>query len=660
MKRNIERIGKTIISGLVVTGLVLGNGSLIQAEKVTKEESVYVNADASGTATKITVSDWLKNAGVNGTLSDKSSLKDIANVKGEEAFVQNGDGVEWSAGADDIYYQGTTDKELPVGVSIAYELDGTELPPEQMAGKSGKVKIKVAYSNSSKVTKKINGRDQELSTPFFMATGFILPTETFTNVEIDHGRVINEGTNQIVIGFGMPGMAESLDVDGEVADKMPESFEITADVSEFSLGNTITYASSSIFSELEVEDDDTFEDLEDSLDTLVDSSEELVRGSRKLSNSLGELKSKFSDYEDGEKELNKGIRKLAESGGKLAKGMKEYTKGASTLAKGTTEYVNGAKKITAGNLTLYNAVKDMPKSYKEFSDGIRQYTNGVDELAKKETAEALKGGASSVSKGVSKVNEGLCALEKSYENDEALIAAMKTQVSLLEDEVQKQTMLTYITKLEELSTGQKQSVASLVQATGANGELKKGADQVAAGIGKVLQGADTLSSKSEALRAADGKMTASIQSLVSNIEKLKEGGQKLSANDRKLLAGAKKLLKAGNTVNKGSKQLVSGADQLKKGSNELHEATGDVAEGIGKLKEGASDLYDGMGEFDSEGIQEIRTKYEEDFSDLKDRLSALLDVSKEYNNFSGIGDGMDGDVKFIIETEEIGGEDKEE
>ncbi len=116
--RKLSRVGKTIVSGLVVTSLILGNGTMIQAEKVTKEESVYVNAAADGDAEKITVSDWLKNAGINGTLKDKSELKDITNVKGDETFEQSGDGVSWNAGAQDIYYQGTTDKELPVGVKI--------------------------------------------------------------------------------------------------------------------------------------------------------------------------------------------------------------------------------------------------------------------------------------------------------------------------------------------------------------------------------------------------------------------------------------------------------------------------------------------------------------------------------------------------------------
>lgn len=653
MKKITERMGKTVVSGLVITGLVLGNGAFIQAEKVTKEESVYVNADASGAATMVTVSDWLKNAGVNGTVSDQSTLKDITNVKGDETFSQSGDGVQWSAGSEDIYYQGTTDQEIPVGVSITYELDGTEISPQEIAGRSGTVKIRIAYTSRLKHQKMINGEKEQLYTPFLMATGVVLPAENFTDVEVDHGRVINEGTNNIVLGFGVPGMAESLDVDGELAEKMPEAFEITAKTTGFTMGNTITYASASVLADLEIEDDDTFEDLEESLELLVDSSEELVKGSKTLSESLDELQDKFEEFSEGEKELNKGVGTLQKNGKKLAKGVKDYTSGASSLAKGTQDYVGGAKKIVSGNKGLYEAVKEMPKSYQEFSDGIKQYTGGVDELAKKETATALQNGAAGVSDGISKLNTGLSALQGSYENVTLLITSLRGQASQIENETQRQAILETIQKLEELSSGQKSSVAGLAAATGEKSELKSGADQVSEGIGKVLQGASALSEKSGALRSADAKMTTSIQKLTANIKKLKEGGDKLSANDKKLLAGAKKLMKAGKSVNSGSKQLINGVGKLKKGSDSLDRATGKLSDGIGKLEDGAFDLYDGMNRFDADGIQEINTKYEEDFRDLKDRLSALLDISKEYNNFSGIGDGMDGDVKFIIETEEI-------
>lgn len=657
--RKLSRVKKTVVSGLVVTSLIFGNSAFIQAEQVTKEESVYVNAGADGSVTGITVSDWLKNAGINGTISDKSTLKDIQNVKGEETFEQNGEGLNWSAGSNDIYYQGTTDKELPVSVSLSYRLDGKEISPEELAGKSGKVEIRVKYTNHSSVRKKVNGEQEKMYTPFLMATGVILPTEKFTNVEVDHGRIVNEGSNNIVVGFGVPGMVESLDLSGETAEKFPSEFTVTADVSDFSLGNTITYASASILSDLEVDDDSTLDDLEDDIETLVDSSGELVDGSKTLSDKLGELQDKFGEYADGEKELNKGINDLAAGGNKLAKGVKEYTAGVDSLANGTKDYVNGAKKITDGASQIYDAAKEMPGGYKEFSGGISKYTAGVDEIAEKMKTSGLAQGAASVSAGISELNGNLEKLKESYDSYETIIAGIQAQAGMTEDEGQKQALLAYAEALKKLSTGQKDSVTALAGATSEKSKLKSGASQVSGGIKQVADGISAVAAESSKLRAAEGKMTTSIQTLTAKLKELSEGGAKLSKNDKKLLAGAKKILKATKSVKSGSSELIRGAAKLKKGSGKLHSSTAKVTDGITKLGEGAIELKDGMAEFDEKGIQKINEKYEDDFLTLKDRLSALLDISKEYTNFSGIGTGMDGEVKFIIETAAIEKEEEE-
>lgn len=657
--RKLNRVSKTVISGLLVTSLVVSNGAYANAQKISKDESVYVNADESGTTTKITVSNWLKNAGINGTINDESDLKDIQNVKGDETFTQNGDDVQWSAGSNDIYYQGTTDKELPVGVEIKYELDGKEIAAKDLLGQSGKLKITVSYTNKSKFTQTINGEKQEMYTPFVMATGIILPDDKFSNVEVDDGKIINEGSNNIVVGFGMPGMAESLDLDEDAADKLPEGFTVTADVTNFSIGNTITFASPSILSDLELDDIDDLDDLENKLEKLVDSSEDLVDGSKKLSNKMGELEDKFDDYQDGEKSLNKGIKDLVNGGTTLKKGVKDYTNGVDTLAKGTQSYVNGAKQITDGNQKLYEAVKDMPSSYKEFSDGLQAYTKGVDTLADTKTAKQLTDGADAVTAGIGTLNENLGKLESSYDNYKLLADGLKAQATQISDPTQKATILAYVQKLEELYQGQKASVGALVSATNNKSTLKSGASQVAAGIKKVMTGAQTLSGNSATLRSADQKLTSSIATLTASVKKLSEGSKKLSSNDRKLLAGAKKILKASKSVKSGSDKLINGANKLKKGSNKLHKATGKVADGIGKLSDGADDLYEGMDKFDQKGIQKLNNVYEDDIKTLKTRLEKLTDMSKDYTNFSGISKGMDGKVKFVIETAEVKKDDEQ-
>lgn len=657
--RKLNRISKTVISGLLVTSLVVSNGAYANAQKISKDESVYVNADESGATTKITVSNWLKNAGINGTINDESDLKDIQNVKGDETFTQNGDDVQWSAGSNDIYYQGTTDKELPVGVEIKYELDGKEIAAKDLLGQSGKLKITVSYTNKSKSTQTINGEKQEMYTPFVMATGIILPDDKFSNVEVDDGKIINEGSNNIVVGFGMPGMAESLDLDEDAADKLPEGFTVTADVTNFSIGNTITFASPSILSDLELDDIDDLDDLENKLEKLVDSSEDLVDGSKKLSNKMGELEDKFDDYQDGEKSLNKGIKDLVNGGTTLKKGVKDYTNGVDTLAKGTQSYVNGAKQITDGNKKLYEAVKDMPSSYKEFSDGLQAYTKGVDTLADTKTAKQLTDGADAVTAGIGTLNENLGKLESSYDNYKFLADGLKAQAAQISDPTQKATILAYVQKLEELYRGQKASVGALVSATNKESTLKSGASQVAVGIKKVMTGAQTLSGNSATLRSADQKLTSSIATLTASVKKLSEGSKTLSSNDRKLLAGAKKILKASKSVKSGSDKLINGANKLKKGSNKLHKATGKVADGIGKLYDGADDLYEGMDKFDQKGIQKLNNVYEDDIKTLKTRLEKLTDMSKDYTNFSGISKGMDGKVKFVIETAEVKKDDEQ-
>jgi len=657
--RKLNRISKTVISGLLVTSLVVSNGAYANAQKISKDESVYVNADESGATTKITVSNWLKNAGINGTINDESDLKDIQNVKGDETFTQNGDDVQWSAGSNDIYYQGTTDKELPVGVEIKYELDGKEIAAKDLLGQSGKLKITVSYTNKSKSTQTINGEKQEMYTPFVMATGIILPDDKFSNVEVDDGKIINEGSNNIVVGFGMPGMAESLDLDEDAADKLPEGFTVTADVTNFSIGNTITFASPSILSDLELDDIDDLDDLENKLEKLVDSSEDLVDGSKKLSNKMGELEDKFDDYQDGEKSLNKGIKDLVNGGTTLKKGVKDYTNGVDTLAKGTQSYVNGTKQITDGNKKLYEAVKDMPSSYKEFSDGLQAYTKGVDTLADTKTAKQLTDGADAVTAGIGTLNENLGKLESSYDNYKFLADGLKAQAAQISDPTQKATILAYVQKLEELYRGQKASVGALVSATNKESTLKSGASQVAVGIKKVMTGAQTLSGNSATLRSADQKLTSSIATLTASVKKLSEGSKTLSSNDRKLLAGAKKILKASKSVKSGSDKLINGANKLKKGSNKLHKATGKVADGIGKLSDGADDLYEGMDKFDQKGIQKLNNVYEDDIKTLKTRLEKLTDMSKDYTNFSGISKGMDGKVKFVIETAEVKKDDEQ-
>lgn len=380
-------VGMSVMMGAVP---VYAAGST-DTQDVYKEETVYVNADATGNSDEVTVSDWLKNSGsVSGNLTDESILKEIKNVKGDETFTENGDQLTWNTAGEDIYYQGTTDKELPVSVKLTYFLDGKEVKPDELKGKSGHLKIQVQYTNNEKKTVTVDGKEEEVYTPFVMMTGMILPNETFSNVTIDNGKVISDGSRNIVVGFGMPGLKDSLDLDEETTkeaeDKgvtIPENFEMEADVTDFTMSSTFTVALTDLLDDMDnIIDVDS---LKDSLNELEDAALELVSGSGTLADGASTLADGVSSYTAGADELNAGIQKYLGSNGelngsvteyvngvgKVVKGVKDYTSGTNALANGVTSYVVGEQKIAAGAAQL-----------SQLSKGLEQVQTAVDTLSK--------------------------------------------------------------------------------------------------------------------------------------------------------------------------------------------------------------------------------------------------------------------------------------
>mgnify|MGYP000132999669 FL=1 len=382
-------VGMSVMMGAVP---VYAAGST-DTQNVYKEETVYVNADATGNIDEFTVSDGLKNSGsVSGNLTDESILKEIKNVKGDETFTENGDQLTWNTAGEDIYYQGTTDKELPVSVKLTYFLDGKEVKADELKGKSGHLKIQVQYTNNEKKTVTVDGKEEEVYTPFVMMTGMILPNETFSNVTIDNGKVISDGSRNIVVGFGMPGLKDSLDLDEETTkeaeDKgvtIPENFEMEADVTDFTMSSTFTVALTDLLDDMDMDNIIDVDSLKDSLNELEDAALELVSGSGTLADGASTLADGVSSYTAGADELNAGIQKYLGSNGelngsvteyvngvgKVVKGVKDYTSGTNALANGVISYVAGEQKIAAGAAQL-----------SQLSKGLEQVQTAVDTLSK--------------------------------------------------------------------------------------------------------------------------------------------------------------------------------------------------------------------------------------------------------------------------------------
>lgn len=420
MNRN-KKLSRGLTASLAVgMSVMMGVAPVLADSTVSKEESVYVNADANGNKESVTVSTWLKNSGdVSGSVKDKSNLKDIKNVKGDETYTGSGDSMTWNTDGKDIYYQGTSDQELPVDVKLTYYLNGTETKPEELKGKSGHLRIKVEYTNKEKKTVTVDGKQEEVYTPFVMMTGMIMDNDNFSNVTIDNGKVISDGNRSIVVGFGMPGMKDSLDLasigDGDKDIDIPESLQIEADVTDFTMTSTYTVAMSDLLDDLDTDDITDVDELKDALDDLEDAALELVDGSNSLEDGAKTLSYGVDSYTKGADELNAGIQKyLGQKGqlsgsvteyvngvNKVVKGVKDYTDGTDTLADGVTAYVKGEKKLSDGAAQL-----------SALSSGLTTVQNAISTLnaamdGKGATDEDLKVASSELAKGTAAMEAAL-------------------------------------------------------------------------------------------------------------------------------------------------------------------------------------------------------------------------------------------------------------
>lgn len=338
-----------------------------------KDESVYLISDANGNVNKTIVVDHLKNKDKKDTLEDASNLSDIENVKGKEKFTQSGDKLTWQAGGKDIYYQGTATAEPPVTQKVTYYLDGKEISPEDLAGKSGKVKIRFDYTNTTSYTETVNGEKQTVSVPFAAVTGLVLG-DGFENIEVTNGKAEVSDSSSVVLGYALPGLKDSLgikdkDLDGDV--NIPEYMEMTADVENFSMPAAMTFvvnASDYVSTDgIDTSDlDDMINDLKDASTQLQDGSKTLAEGTDTLSDGLSTLQSKLGAFASGV--------------GALQSGLKTYTDGVSTLSGGLNTLGNSTGALVSGADKLNSGAGQLASGSATLKDGLKSYTDGASEL----------------------------------------------------------------------------------------------------------------------------------------------------------------------------------------------------------------------------------------------------------------------------------------
>ncbi len=659
-----------------------------------KEETVYVIADANGKANKVIVSEWLKNQKGSDTLKDKSNLKDVKNVKGDQDFTKgSGDELTWNAKGSDIYYQGTSDKQLPVDVTITYKLNGKTVSAKELDGASGKLTIEFNYKNNTGKTQKVNGKNVTIYQPFLMVSGLMVDNDKMSNVEVTNGKVINSGDKTVVVGMALPGLEESLglanltDSDGKKIDiDVPQKVTIKADVSDFSLLTTVTLAENSALEELNLDDVDSVDDLKDSLKKLGDSSKELVDGSKKLEDGVGELNDKSGDLADGVDKVNQGAKDLSDGAKDLNDGANDLNQGAKDLDDGTNELatqvkdlpssaqqlLDGAKSIKSalGNAdsetqTIYTGAAAIEDGAQQMADNLKN-TNGKSIY---EAAAGIQDGAAKVTAGADKLSDGLNGLNGYLSTSIDTLQAAQKQVQQLmqanpDDSDAYNTVLTSIGKSIQLQQGVQQQLTGSCQSGITS--IKDGAALIDTYAGKIADGSESLVKGAAKLEAGAKAIQSGVDTMVSgnngqNLNTMIAGLSMLSQQSGKLVAGTQKLADGSGKLLAGTDALTDGTSTLSDGAGKLADGTGDLADGtdklisgIGELLDGSKDLAEGMAKFDEEGIQKLTSLTDGDLGDIVDRLEAVQDYAKENKSYGGCPTGLECSTKFIYKTDSIG------
>lgn len=642
----------------------------LKEKDVDKDETVYVFAKANGDVDNILVNETLKNRDKSATIEDTTDLKDIVNVKGDETFTQNGNKITWDAAGNEISYQGTTDKQLPVSVKATYYLDGNEILPEDLAGKSGKVKIRLDYTSNETVTKDVNGKDEDISVPFVAVSGMVLG-DNFTNIQVTNGKYLAQGESNIVVGYAVPGLDSGVkDAAKDLDTEIPDYVEVSADVTDFSLDMTVTMlvngSEMDYSGDLDLTDlDDLTEALSSAGNQLADGSGELSDGAGQVSDGAGTLASKMGDLTTGAGSLKAGMESLSSSSGDLSNGVSVINQSAQAIAAG----VNTLDTAVNTKMTEEEQAAVAKQAASQVSASVEaQFAAGTD------TYNYIYNSA--VSNYTNSMNNATDQIAQAYIDSDAYTAFYNSALAAQAAQIASEKAAQAAAQGADFATVYQQAYTAALAsadlqtavATQVQGAFKQMAQQTTTSLaegGKAAIGQSVVDAcKSAATQAASqaagqaavqGAETAKA-TIASRIEATQANGYSLVSGANALAQGTSTLAGSIPALKNGISQLVSGANALASGAGQLKDGAVTLADGASQVADGAGTLNESLVTLNNEAIKKMISAYNGDVKDSVERLQAAMEAATEYDSFGGKSDNTAGVTKFIIKTAAIAAE----
>ena len=608
----------------------------------TKDETVYSKIDSNGNNYNTIVNDHIINDEQEQLINDISDLLNIKNVNGDEEFSQDGNNLAWHAEESDIYYQGESQKELPIECNVKYELDENEITASELVGKNGKVKITIEYINKGAHTVNINGKDQTLYTPFVVVCGTIIDNNNNRNIEITNGKTVDDGSKTTVIGISLPGLQESLNISKDKID-IPNTIEITMDSTDFELNNIVTYVTPKVLEENDMELFKKLDKIYNQVDTLQSSSKQIEEGANSLKEGTATYSEKSQEFNNAVEQVSKGVSSVNQNYSKIDAGISSLNDSSATLESGAKSVSEGTLAVSENLQTISSKLSELQTGTQSLKQGESQLEAGLDQIIT--SVSSIQGTDNSAK--ITELNQLITANQNTIDSLKTSNETLTTQLSQIEDEKTKQTIATQIETnksiiklLETNIVAYNETISTLKSADMSSiKELQTALSNLKQGLQSLQTGTDTLYNGTTALQTGTGALASKTKELAQGTQSLYEGTIKISEGTA--------------TLNSGSTQLKQGLNTLDAGGTKLGTASNQLTEGANTLSEGATTLAEGITKFNEEGIDKICDYINGDLKDISARLEKLQELSEEYNNFTMLNDGNKGNVKFIMIMDSI-------
>lgn len=319
--------------------------------------------------------------------------KDIENMKGQN-----------------IYYQGKTKASSPISMKVTYKLDGQKMKLKEMLDKKGKVEIKIDYTNNE--TKTVDSK--ELYVPFVVTTGTMLPTNNASNVEVTNGKVISNGSSNIIMAIAASGLSKNYNNNKDL--EKFNSVTIKYDITKFKLNSLMSVATPSLLSDTDINFDDMNE-IYDNVDTLNSSFNQIISGGQALQSGLKQYASKYNEFDQEICSLKTGVTATLTGSQSLSAGIEKITSDLTQLDSQSATLVAGAKQVF--DTLLNTAQTQINNQLAAYNISIALTTDNYQEVLKGLMTQLPAQASSSIQSaldGSKQLTEGIAAVESGSES----------------------------------------------------------------------------------------------------------------------------------------------------------------------------------------------------------------------------------------------------